>query len=42
MSRTETGATPLMVAAKYLSRPAIETLLRDPRVELGAVDGAGR
>ena len=40
--RTKTGATALMVATKYLSRSAVEILIKDQRVDLGCVDEQNR
>ena len=40
--KTTSGATPLIVAAKYAQRSVIETLIKDPRVDLNSLDLQGR
>jgi len=40
--RTMLGSTPIMVAVKYLSRQAVEILIRDKRVDLDILDNKKR
>ena len=40
--KTKTGASALMVAAKYLARPVVEILIKDQRVDLSCVDDQNR